>query len=251
MLPWEASCYEESPIEYILKRTLRSGGAPWSTIAKQASAIAELEAERNRHDAVLSAALDRMAAVSAPPSATAAEDTSVPVPARNTGKRRPKAPAGDPQMQAPVAGTDCPEAEPPLPTCWAEFPSWCERYLGDRLSLSARARSSIKKAQYDDVAAAARCMLWLAGDYRRARLEGAGDGLQGPVPAGTGFQNERCGGDSFDFRWQGRRVRADWHVRNGGNTRDPGRCLRIYYCWYQDEGGGCLWETCRPTFEAE
>ncbi len=219
---------------------LRSGGAPWSTIAKQASAIAELEAERNRHDAALSAALDRMAAVSAPPSATAAEDASVPVPARKAGKRRPKAPAGDPQTQTPVAGTDCPEAEPTLPTCWAEFPSWCEQHLGDRLSLSARARSSIKKAQYDDVAAAARCMLWLAGDYRRARLEGAGDGLQGPVPAGTGFQNERCGGDSFDFRWQGRRVRADWHVRNGGNTRDPVRCLRIYYCWHQDEGGRVL-----------
>lgn len=24
MLPWEASCYEESPIEYILKQTLRT-----------------------------------------------------------------------------------------------------------------------------------------------------------------------------------------------------------------------------------
>ena len=24
MWPWEASCYEESPIEYILKRTLRT-----------------------------------------------------------------------------------------------------------------------------------------------------------------------------------------------------------------------------------
>ncbi len=31
MLPWEASCYEESPIEYILKRTLKSGpGAPFA-----------------------------------------------------------------------------------------------------------------------------------------------------------------------------------------------------------------------------
>ena len=219
---------------------LRSGGAPWSAIAKQASAIAELEAERNRHDAAVSAALARMAAVSAPPRATALEDASVPAPARKAGKRRPKAPAGNPQTQPPVAETDCREPEPPLPTCWAEFPAWCEQYLGDQLSLSTRARNSIKKAQYDDVAAAARCLLWLAGDYRRARLEGAGDGLQGPVPVGTGFQNERCGGDSFDFRWQGKRVRADWHVRNGGNTRDPSRCLRIYYCWHQDEGGRVL-----------
>lgn len=220
---------------------LRSGGASWSTIAKQAGVIAELEAERNRRDAALSTALTRMAAVSAPPSVTAPEDRSVPASARKAGHRRPKASAGDQQTQPPVAETDeRPAPEPPLPTCWAEFPSWCEQHLGDRLSLSARARSSIKKAQYDDVAAAARCMLWLAGDYRRARLEGAGDGLQGPVPAGTGFQNERCGGDSFDFRWQGKRVRADWHVRNGGNTRDPARCLRIYYCWHQDEGGRVL-----------
>ena len=94
----------------------------------------------------------------------------------------------------------------------------------------------LARPQYDDVAAAARCLLWLAGDYRRAWLEGAGDRLQGPVPAGTGFQNERCGSDLFDFRWQGKRVRADWHVRNGGNTRDPAHCLRIYYCWHQGEG---------------
>ena len=34
-------------------------------------------------------------------------------------------------------------------------------------------------------------------------------------------------GDTFD--WQEGRLSADWHVKNGGNTREPRRCLRIYY----------------------
>jgi hypothetical protein len=33
------------------------------------------------------------------------------------------------------------------------------------------------------------------------------------------------------FDVQGRRLEADWHIKNGGNTRDPWRCLRISYRW--------------------
>ena len=27
---------------------------------------------------------------------------------------------------------------------------------------------------------------------------------------------------------------VEWHIKNGGNTRDPRRCLRIYYFWDED-----------------
>ena len=127
---------------------------------------------------------------------------------------------------------------PPPPASWDGFAGWCETHLGDRLALSPRACSSIKKARYEDVELAAHCLAWLAGDYRRARLEGAGNSLQGPVPAGSGVRNDRCGGDSFEFDWQGKRLQADWHIKSGGNTRDPARCLRIYYCWHEDDSGG-------------
>ena len=33
------------------------------------------------------------------------------------------------------------------------------------------------------------------------------------------------------FQFQGQRLTADWHVKNGGHARDPRRCLRIYYTW--------------------
>lgn len=46
-----------------------------------------------------------------------------------------------------------------------------------------------------------------------------------------GIQNASCGADTYDFDWNGRRFSADWHIKNGGNTRDPIRCLRIYYCF--------------------
>jgi hypothetical protein len=34
-----------------------------------------------------------------------------------------------------------------------------------------------------------------------------------------------------DVTWQGQRYTVDWHINNGGNTRSPKRCLRIYYFW--------------------
>ena len=223
----------------------RSSGELWTEIARQAGALAELEAGKSRQDATLSAKLVRMAAVSvASADVAAAPDTgSVPVSGPGTRKRRNGAQAKEREAQLPDpaaadSGRDAPD--PPPPASWAEFSQWCAERLDGRLALSGRARTSVKKALYEDVGAAARCLLWLAGDYRRSRLEGSGDGVQGPVPVGSGFRNERCGGDSFDFGWQGKRVRADWHVKSGGNSRDPARCLRIYYCWHEDREGGLV-----------
>ena len=224
---------------------LRSDGAAWAAIAKQAEALAALEAEKNRQLAAVETALARMAAASAPVEAEA--PAALPGPET---RRRPKARAAGRagEAEAPcrptggAAADEAPEpaqpADPPLPTSWEAFADWCEEHLGEGLALSPRARGSIKKARYEDVGLAAQCLAWLAGSYRRARLEGSGSGLQGPVPAGTGVRNDRCGGDSFEFDWQGKRLRADWHIKSGGNTRDPARCLRIYYCWHEDGGGG-------------
>ena len=223
----------------------RADGAPWSAIARQAEALAELEAERNRQLASVETLLARMAAASA--AVEAGEPPARPGP--ETGKRR-KARAArraeEKQDAPPAAGSAMEEdagepagtAGPPLPASWNEFADWCETQLGGRLALSSRAFGSIKKVRYEDVKLAAQCLAWLGGDYRRARLEGRGNSLQGPVPAGSGVRNDRSGGDSFEFDWQGKRLRADWHIKNGGNTRDPARCLRIYYCWHEDGDGG-------------
>ncbi len=58
-----------------------------------------------------------------------------------------------------------------------------------------------------------------------------GGGSIANTPIEQGIENAPCGNDTFKFDFRGRRLEADWHIKNGGNTRDPRRCLRIYYAW--------------------
>lgn len=124
---------------------------------------------------------------------------------------------------------DEPDAGIQLPESWDGFADWCDEVLSGRVALSGRARRETKSAEYDDPQAAARCLLWLANEYRDSRINGASGDLRRPVD--EGMHNERCGADSFEFGWGSRRVTVEWHLKNGGNTREPRRCLRIYYFW--------------------
>jgi hypothetical protein len=125
-----------------------------------------------------------------------------------------------------------PDENIPLPGTWAELPDWCDEHLAGRLVLTPAAHRGARDPLFTDVAAAARCLLWLATICRDQRIEG-GDGTLRDVPVEDGIRNAACGSDTYDFDWNGRRLSADWHVKNGGNTRDPARCLRIYYCFDQ------------------
>jgi hypothetical protein len=125
-----------------------------------------------------------------------------------------------------------PDAGIPLPESWDAFAEWCDEVLSGRVVLSARARRETKSADFDDPQTAARCLLWLANEYRDSRINGASSDLRKPVD--EGIHNERCGADSFEFSWSNRKVPVEWHLKNGGNTRDPRRCLRIYYFWDED-----------------
>lgn len=116
-----------------------------------------------------------------------------------------------------------------LPTTWSEFADWCDRVLSGRVVLEALARREVRSAQFDDPQTAARCLLWLADEYRDSRISGGDGDLRKPVE--DGIHNDRCGADSFDYTGINGRVTVEWHIKNGGNTRDPRRCLRIYYCW--------------------
>lgn len=124
---------------------------------------------------------------------------------------------------------DLPDANIPLPTSWEEFSDWCEQNLVGRVLLSPRARKEIKAPFFRDVSTAARCLLWLANAYRERRIAGGDGDLR--VRLESGIQNDQCGADSFEFNWQGKRTDVEWHIKSGGNTRDPSRCLRIYYFW--------------------
>ena len=119
----------------------------------------------------------------------------------------------------------------PLPSSWPEFGPWVEEKLAGRLTLAPLARRGVKNPEFRDVEEAARCLVWLATDYRDRRLNGGGN-LHAPIL--DGLHNEPCGESDLPFspvKWHGRNVGVEWHVKNGGNTRDRARCLRIYYFW--------------------
>ena len=123
------------------------------------------------------------------------------------------------------------------PNNWSDFPYWCEENLVGQLMLTSYAKRQIKKTNFKDVSLAARCLIWLGNEYRYSRIHGNGD-LRGPVTehdmTGLGIRNDRCGSDSFSFDFDEDNLEADWHLKNGGNTRSPDRCLRIYYCWHPE-----------------
>lgn len=125
-------------------------------------------------------------------------------------------------------------AEIPLPDGWPGFSAWCDEWLAGAVSLSVRARRELDACPlFEDPALAARALLWLATEYREARIVGSGDDLRGRFA--SGLNNDRCGSDSFGFNVGEKRLTAEWHVTNGTNTRDPTRCMRIYYAWDPDE----------------
>lgn len=116
-----------------------------------------------------------------------------------------------------------------LPTTWPEFADWCDQVLSGRVALEAPARREVRSAQFEDPQTAARCLLWLASEYRDSRINGGDGDLRKAID--DGIHNDRCGADSFDYTGSNGRVTVEWHIKNGGNTRDPRRCLRIYYYW--------------------
>lgn len=125
-----------------------------------------------------------------------------------------------------------PDTDVKLPDDWDGFADWCDDALSGRVTLSSKARREVKSASFDEPQTAARCLLWLANEYRDSRRNGSTGDLRKPLE--SGIQNGRVGGDSFEFKWNGRNVPVEWHIKNGGNTHDPSRCLRIYYFWDEE-----------------
>lgn len=126
-------------------------------------------------------------------------------------------------------GGASPDGDIVLPTSWDKFADWCDDVLTGRVVLSSRARREVRAPHYDSPQTAAQCLLWLANEYRDAKINGSENDLRLPVT--DGIRNDRCGAEAFDFIWNGVSRDVDWHIKNGGTTRDPLRCLRIYYFW--------------------
>jgi hypothetical protein len=123
-----------------------------------------------------------------------------------------------------------PDADLQLPEAWTDFGDWCDQNLVGRVVLAPQARNGVRKPAFEDAKLAARCLLWLANEYRDRRLDGGEGSLRDHVLE-PGIRNSPSGADEFRVWWRGQQHTADWHIKNGGNTREPRRCLRIYYFW--------------------
>jgi hypothetical protein len=137
------------------------------------------------------------------------------------------------QAQLRASGTE-PDSGIVLPNDWNDFENWCDTNLTGRLTLAAAARRNVRSPDFDDIGLLARILLWLANEFRNIKINGSGSGTLRDVEVEDGIRNTHCGSDAFDLDWNGRRYTADWHVKNGGNTRDPKRCLRVYYFWHEE-----------------
>ena len=129
-------------------------------------------------------------------------------------------------------GDETPTLEPPLPLIWGDFLEWLDQTYPDRVLLSPAARRMVKSPEYGNVELVARAISWLATEQHEIRLNGGGSLRDAPIE--TGILNSPCGGDTYRTEWKGRSYDVDWHVKTGGNSRDPKRCLRIYYFWEPD-----------------
>lgn len=125
---------------------------------------------------------------------------------------------------------DDPDQGITIPASWQELPGWCHKQLAGRLVLTPSACRGVRDPAFSCVKTAAYCLLWLASECRDQRISGGGGSINN-MTIMDGIQNASCGSDTYEFDWNGRRFSADWHVKNGGNTRNPTRCLRIYYCF--------------------
>ncbi|MCA3647714.1 MAG: hypothetical protein IOC54_18140 [Methylobacterium sp.] len=115
------------------------------------------------------------------------------------------------------------------PISWEDFEEWVDENFVAEIALSPAARRNIRDAQFNDLNVVAQCIQWLANDCLEIRRNGGG--ALANISIFEGIENAPCGTDAFDFVIGSTKLTADWHIKTGGNTRDPVRCLRIYYSY--------------------
>ena len=140
---------------------------------------------------------------------------------------------------APADAAREPEV-PPLGS-YADLPDWAERHFPGQVVLAGRALRSLKSARFEDVALVGKAVALLGTTYHRMKTEG-GMGLREAfedelralklleTPSISPDRQGRAR-DGFEIEWDGRKLTLDRHLKNNSGTRDPRRCLRIYFAW--------------------
>ena len=128
-----------------------------------------------------------------------------------------------------------PDAATPFPTAWEQFARWCDENLGERVSLAGEVRRALRGAEFEDVALAARCIHWLAHDYRDECLRGGNPHMHGCIhQIDESVYNLPCDADCLVCKWGGQHHPVKWHLQCGADGHDPRHCLCIYYFWDEE-----------------
>lgn len=131
-----------------------------------------------------------------------------------------------------------------IPDNYDDMPEWVNKHLAARLILHPRAvNRGLKNPQFENIEMVYRVLLLLANEYRDMRLgrEGAKVRFETHLNEmnlrwGNAISRERAGeqGDTYFVRYpystSPPRFIED-HIRSNSNTRDPKRCLAVYFFW--------------------
>lgn len=133
------------------------------------------------------------------------------------------------------------------PSSYADVPGWVEANLTGRLSLHPRAvNHGLKEAEFENVKLVCDVLRLLADDYRDMRLGVEGAKLrfdqaieQMNLRISGSISKERAGeqGETYFVRAGGSGAPKrflDMHIRTNSTTRDPKRCLAVYFYWDED-----------------
>lgn len=133
----------------------------------------------------------------------------------------------------------------PIPDNFNEIKRWADEYLEDRVTLTSRAVKAAKNPKFEDPELAYRALLLLGNEYRNMRINGSEDNRKifEEKCRDLGLRNTRSGkeiklreqGEEFLVDHRGQKRLLEFHLKNGGNTRIPERCFRLYYFWDDEE----------------
>ncbi len=129
-----------------------------------------------------------------------------------------------------------------IPVTLDDLPEWVNEYLVGRVVLHPRAFQGIKKSDYKNPPLVYKALLLLANQYRDMKLGlvsqedyvKSRDALQ--LRDGGSIDEDHAGEYDSAYYVQypiGTSANRflEYHLRCGGNTRDPERCLAIYFFW--------------------
>lgn len=132
----------------------------------------------------------------------------------------------------------------PIPTTFEGFDEWCATWLAGTVEVHSRALQGIKKSEFQSPELAYQALLLLRDYYVPMKRQG-GIGLKSAfddqcgalgLEEGPTFSANRWGeeGDTYIVRIAGQKRLLERHLKNGGNTRDPRRCFRVYFFWDEE-----------------